>query len=130
MKLWRVAAVAALVSALTALSASAFMFNARFRAIPDSALPTDGPTTTLVRGNIPEQTMVVHFTCGQANPCIVTGQQVSWEGFTAVMIAPAGANTPGPYFIFGYRPECIAAYGDEAHTGLWISAVGGEVVSQ
>jgi hypothetical protein len=81
-------------------------------------------------GNATEQTMIVHFTCGQANPCIVTGDQMNWEGFTAVMVAPDGANTPGPYFIFGLRPECQAAYGSEAFTGLWVSEIGNEVVSQ
>lgn len=130
MKLWRIAAQVALISVFTVLSASAIMFNTRFTAIPDSALPADGPTTTLVRGNVEAQTMIVHFTCGQPSPCIVTGDQMSWEGFTAVMIAPEGANTPGPYFIFGYRPECAVVYGNEAYTGLWISEIGNQVVSQ
>ena len=128
MKLWRIAALAALVSAMTVLSASADLFIARFTDIPGTAVPTDGPTTTLVRGNIEDQTMIVHFTCGQPSTCIVTGDQFHYGAGNAIMVAPEGANTPAPLFVFGFNPVCASEYGVTAKTGVWMRT-NGEVVS-
>lgn len=130
MKLWRVAALAAFISGLTILSAHAWLIDRRWLPVAGSAVPAEGPLTTLVRGNIEDQTMIVHWNCGQASPCIVTGDQFSIDGWTALMVAPEGANTPAPYFMFGVRSECIPEFGERALMGFWMQSNGDIVMQQ
>src|SRR5262245_28871096 len=116
MKLWRVAALVALVSTLTAAPAVAFPLDDRWTAVPGTANPADGPTTTLVRGEADTLLMTVHWNCGQPSPCIVTGDQFLLNPVNTMLIPPEGANTPAPYFMFQQNvPACTGPYGAQAY---------------
>lgn len=129
MKLWRVAAVAALISTFTLLSASAVVVpvSGRWSPIPNSAVPSEGPVTTLVRGDPPE--MIVRWNCGQPSSCSYTGAQGMLNPVTVIMIVPSDIGAPGRIFYFGTHNNC-AAYGADAQIGVWLTSGGEAIVQQ
>jgi hypothetical protein len=129
MKLWRVAAMAALVSTLIA-PAVAFPLDERWTPVQGSATPADGPQTTLVRGEADTLMMTVHWNCGQASPCIVNGDQMWLNPVTTILIPEEGANTPAPYFMFQKVPTCSNSQGDALYVGTWFFGNGDVVMRQ
>lgn len=126
----RLLAYAALFSlAFAAVTASAWPVDDRWSPIASSAVPADGPTTTLVRGDASQQTMIVRWNCGQASPCSYTGVQNNVDPITTIVIVPTDVGAPGRIFLFG-RPQHCTSYGDNAQVGVWLSSGGDPVVQQ
>lgn len=128
MQYGRLLAHAALFSlAFAALTASALPVVDRWSPIPNSAVPADGSTTTLVRGDASQ--LIVRWNCGQPSSCSYTGVQNNIDPITTIVIVPTDIGAPGRIFLFG-RPQHCASYGNNAQVGVWLSNSGDPVVQQ
>lgn len=117
----RLLAHAALFSiAFAAVTASAWPVTERWSPIPNSAVPAEGPLTTLVRGEN-GQTLIVRWNCGQPSPCSYTGVQNNIDQLTTLVVVPVEVGAPGRYFLFG-RPDHCTSYGDDAQVGVWLTS--------